>query len=175
MRRQFKWASFSLIIIVLFGTMAVTVLTAQRQQVNSSLIELSEDAASKLNAGTAPKNVVLGSVDIGDSLAPFTIVFDKSAHAVAGTGYLDGKLPAVPLGVLTSSNSKEYSAVTWQPQGSLRFALITTSANKYYVVSGRSLRIADHSSSITDQITVLGCAASLLILAASYWVCRSKK
>ena len=90
---------------------------------------------------------------------------------MAGNGYLNGSLPRVPIGVLSSARGKEYSPVTWQPQGSLRFASVSVSEGDYYVLSAQSLRIVEHDENLTYEITALGCIASLAILGLLY-LCR---
>jgi hypothetical protein len=160
--------------IIVFGTVGVTVLTAQRQQVNAPLVALSEDTAAQLNSGTAPQHASVGSVDMNQSLVPFVVIYTKSGQPVAGSGHLNGQMPSIPIGVLRASRYKDYSSVTWQPQGSLRFASVTVAANDYYVLSGQSLQVADRSSGMTRQITALGCILSLVVIAAAYGLTRPK-
>lgn len=174
MYRKLTWLGFATIIVIFFGTTGVALMTAQRQQVNAPLVARSEQLASQLNDGTSPKAAVSGSVAMDSSLEAFSIIYAQNGQPIAGSGELNGRLPSIPMGVLTASRGKEYSLVTWQPQGTLRFATAVVAAQHDYVLTGQSLRFADRSSQATRQITGLGCAAALIVLAAIYYLARKK-
>jgi hypothetical protein len=152
------------IISIIFGTIYVVVQQSQRRDANYPQIQMSEDTATLLNSGLAPSALTPGSVDIRNSLKPFTVIYDKSGKPVAGNGYLDNKLPAIPIGVLTASNNKDYSYVSWQPDTNVRVASVTVASNKYYVVSGRSLREIEKNEDATFQLTFVGWALALIVL-----------
>jgi hypothetical protein len=164
MKRLFPWLMIVGLLVVMFGTMYVAVQQSQRSDANSPQIQLAEDAATALNLGDSPAAVIGSTVDMSKSLAPFMIVFDKSGKAVAGSGYLDGTVPKVPVGVLTASKGKDYHAVTWQPQPGVRIAAVTVSAKNYYVLSGRSLTEVEKNETRTLQISLLGGVVALMLL-----------
>lgn len=171
MKRYIPWLAAAAIIIVISGTIYATVQQAQRSAANTPQIQLAEDTAVLLNHGAEPKNIVLGSVDMRASLAPFTVIYDKAGHVVKGSGFLDQKVPEVPIGILKAAEGHEYNAVTWQPEENVRIATVTVAANQYYVMSGRSLREVEKNEDATLRLTLFGGVFSILILAVSCFIC----
>jgi hypothetical protein len=165
MKRLIPWFGIAVILVVIFGTMYVILQQFERSDANSPQIQLAEDTAAMLNQGTHPMGAVGGYTNISTSLASFIIIYDKSGRVVAGSGYLNGVIPAAPIGVLLGANSSEYHAVTWQPQAGTRIAAVSVAANKYYVLSGRSLRLVEAQEDRTLQLAMVGCIISLLFLA----------
>lgn len=72
-------------------------------------------------------------------MSPFLIIYDQQGEAVAGSGYLAGQVPKVPIGVLNASNKKIHT-VTWQPREDVRIASVTEKSGNFYVLGGRSLK-----------------------------------
>ena len=79
------WLGAGAILVVIFGTIYTVAHQAQRQDANYPQIQIAEDAAAALNRGVKPAALVSGKVDLGASLAPFTIIYDKSGRIVAGS------------------------------------------------------------------------------------------
>ena len=153
-----------LILIIIFGTMYGVVQQAQRQAANYPQIQIAEDTAAALNQGAKPAALTSGNVSLNTSLAAFAIIYDKSGHVVGGSGYLNGRVPTVPYGVLRAANDKAYHFVTWQPQAGVRIAAVTVAADNYYVLSGRSLKEVEASENITFQIAFIGGVTALVVL-----------
>lgn len=164
MKKLFPWLVSSAILVVVFGTLYATVQQAQRTAANDPQIQLAEDTAVQIKRGDPPVTLV-EKVDIGKSLAPFVAIYDAKGHPMLSSGRLDGKLPAVPIGVLQAARGHEYHAVTWQPKDGVRIAAVTVAAGKdYYVLSGRSLREVEKNESKTLLITVAGGLAAMVLL-----------
>ena len=52
---------------------------------NEPQVQLAQDTAARLSAGEAPASVVpAGTLDVGRSLAPFTILYDDSGQGAGG-------------------------------------------------------------------------------------------
>lgn len=168
MRRFIPWLGAFALIVLVFGTLYGTVQQAQRSSANSPQIQLAEDTAAALNSGTAPAELIAGHVNMAKSLAPFVIIYDKSGKVVSGSGYLNGSVPRAPYGVLTAANGVDFHTVTWQPQANVRIAAVTTSADKYYVLSGRSLREVESNESKTFMIAAIGALLSTVVLVSVY-------
>ncbi|HVX58797.1 MAG TPA: hypothetical protein VG964_03640 [Candidatus Saccharimonadales bacterium] len=168
MKKNFKWFAAAVILFLIFGFTFLTVQQAQRNDANSPQIQMAEDAAAALNTGTKPSDLTRGHVDMAASLAPFTIIYNKTGAVVSGSGYLNGSIPTPPLGVLTASTGKEYSFVSWQPQGDVRIAAVTTTAKNYYVLSGRSLKEVEKNENKTFWFAFMGGVLSELVLAAAF-------
>lgn len=168
MKKLIPWLGASLVVVITFGTIYAAVQQAQRRGANYPQIQIAEDAAAALDKGVQPAKLVNGRVDMVRSLAPFTIIYDKSGKAVVGSGYLHGKTPAIPIGVLTAAKGKDYSFVTWQPAAGVRIAAVSVAARDYYVLSGRSLKEVERNENQTMQLTLLGGIASMLTLVVSF-------
>lgn len=156
------------ILVVVFGTMYAMVQQAQRRDANYPQIQLAEDQAAQLgevNGPTAASS--LSPVDMKASLAPFVIVYDKNGHVVSGSGYINGKVPEAPLGMLKAAKGEEYHAVTWQPANGVRIASVTVAAKDYYVLSGRSLKEVEKNENHTLQIAFVGGILSLVLVMAA--------
>ena len=164
MRKLIKPFVAVAVILVIFGTIYIVVQQQLRMVANDPQIQLAEDGAALLASGTGPGSIATGNVIIGKSLAPFVIVYDKSGHVVAGNGYLDGRVPTIPFGVLQAANNKQYNAVTWQPQDGIRIATVNVKAGDYYVLSGRSLAEVEAREQSALQGTMAGLLGALLII-----------
>ena len=153
------------ILIIIFGTIYAAVQQSQRSDANYPQIQIAEDQAAQIkNAYDSQAASSLSPVDMRSSLAPFTIIYNKTGQVVSGSGYLDGKVPQVPLGVLADAQGKTYNAVTWQPQKGVRIAAVVVAAKDYYVLSGRSLAEVEKNEDHTLQVTLIGGVLSLLLL-----------
>jgi hypothetical protein len=172
MKKQFPWFGAAVVLIIIFGTMYGVVQQAQRHAANSPQIQIAEDTAAALNKGTKPAALAAGKVSLNASLAPFTIIYDKSGRIVAGNGYLDGRVPSVPYGVLRAANNQAYHFVTWQPQDGVRIAAVTVVADNYYALSGRSLKEVEANENVTFQFVLLGGIASLVVIGTSWALSR---
>ena len=156
MRRLISFFGTIAILIVIFGTMYAVTQRMLRTDANTPQIQLAEDTAANLNANIAPATMTHEKVDIAKSLAPFVNIYDQSGKIIAGSGYLDGTLIAPPKGVLTASDTAAYHAVTWQPRPDTRIAAVTVHSDKYYVLSGRSLKEVEKNEDYTLFLTLAG-------------------
>lgn len=164
MRRNVVWLAAAAIIVIVFGTIYGAVQHEQRAAADDPQIQLAEDAAAKLDRGEQPFNLITGHIDMASSLLPYTIVYDKTGKAVAGSGYLDGQLGQPPVGILKAANNNPYHTVSWQPRSGVRVAAVTVAAKGYYVLAGRSLTEIEKNESQTFLIASLGAALSLVVL-----------
>lgn len=163
MKKHLSWYLSVLLLVIIFGTLYVVVQQAQRSAANWPQIQIARDLAAELDvAPLMPESD--SKVNINSSLAPFTVIYDKKGKPVGGSGRLDGKLPAVPIGVLTSAVGHDYSAITWEPKDGVRVAAVSVSAKNYYVVSGRSLKEVEKNESQTSTLSAIGLLTSLVVL-----------
>lgn len=173
MKQTTPWITAALILVVLFGTIYAVVQQSQRLDANEPQIQLAEDVASSLNGGTQPSLLVNGAVNMRQSSAPFIIIYTRSGIVAAGSGFLDGKIPIIPIGVLRAANNKPYHFVTWQPANDVRIAAVSVSANNYYVLSGRLLTEVEKDEVHTFQLSSFGCLLALSLLTGGYYVNRT--
>lgn len=115
-----------------------------RLNANQTQIQLAEDAATDIVRGVAPQQVLpKQNVDMAASLAPFMIVYDDQGHILASSVELDGNVPALPSGVLTSAREQKEDNVTWQPKPGVRasVSIVRYVGDKPgFVLAGKSLR-----------------------------------
>ncbi|MEK7059724.1 MAG: hypothetical protein AAB971_03135 [Patescibacteria group bacterium] len=173
MRRLFPWLAVLTILVIAFGTIYAVTQQAQRRDANYPQIQLAQDTAAALNRGDVPLVLVHDSIDMAKSLAPFTIIYNKSGKVVIGSGYLNGKIPQVPIGVLDAANGKPYHAITWQPETKVRIAAVAVAAKDYYVLSGRSLTEVEKNKAHTLQLTLIGGLISVMLFAVVFILSNS--
>ena len=163
--------------MLIFGTIEGVGQQIQRNDANMPQIQQAEDAANQLNTFNQI-SALAGSpqpVNMATSLAPFIIVYNKQGMPLYGTGYLNGKLADAPLGILQNSKGEDYYSITWQPQDNVRIAAVTTTANNYYVLSGRNLKEVEANEQETLQISFLGGVLSLIAIAFIWYTRRLSK
>ena len=175
MKKNIKPLSALLILIVIFGTIYAVSQQMLRDNADYPQIQISVDSANKLNQGILPKSLTTGYINLNYSLAPFTIIYNKLGQVVSGNGYINGHIPRVPLGVLSDSNNSYYHRVTWQPNSNLRIAAVIASANKYYVLSGRSLKIVEENENHTLLLSFIGGIISAIILLCASIISKHNK
>lgn len=175
MKHFYSWVAAALIIVVIFGSMYGVTQQAQRSVANDPQIQLAEDSATLLNQGIRPTMLTQETTNMAKSLAPFVNIYDKNGHSVSSSGLLDGKTPTPPSGFFSSANGRDYFAETWEPQTGVRVAAVVVSANKYYVVSGRSLTQVEVNENRTMQIAAAGGVVSLVLLGLMYLAVERKK
>ena len=128
--------------------------------------QLAEDGARALDAGAEPTPVVgPGQVPLESSLAPFVAIYDGQGTLLASSGSLDGKPPAVPVGVLRSAQTTGRGAVTWQPREGVRVALVVLPWHGGTIAAGRSLRVIETRIDAIGALMALGWVAAVAIVA----------
>jgi len=152
----------------LSGLVHVVVQQDLRSGANNPQQQLAEDAAAQLDKGAAPSSVVSGpTVDLGASLAPFTVVYGPTGTVLATNGQLDRQPPMIPAGVLESAHASGIDKVTWQPQPGVRIATVSVPWSGGTVTAGRSLRVVEEQESALELLVGAGWLATLAALAAS--------
>jgi hypothetical protein len=162
----------------------VAVQQNYRMNANDPQIEMAQNAVLALKKGQTPDSIIPGNqVDLAASLSPFMIIYDSAGKAVASSGVLNGQIPAVPMGVLTSALKSGENRVTWEPQPDVRIAAVvdsySISGSEGYVLAGRSLKeVEARISNLTLMLTITWlCAlvASLIaIIFAEYFLLHPK-
>jgi hypothetical protein len=171
MKRYAPLVAVGLVLVIVFGTIYTTQQQTERENANWPQIQQAEDGAVLLNKNQPPRMFSGTYVDIGKSLATFTNVYDLNGNPVTGSGYLDNSLATVPKGILTEASGHDYHAVTWEPASGIRIAAVTVKADKYYVLSGRSLTEVEKNESKSLIFSVLGGLLSLAV-AATYFAVK---
>jgi hypothetical protein len=174
MQSMKQYVPFGIVVVILtilFGTAYGIGQQILRLSANDPQIQLAHEIASQLNQGAVAEDVVGAyKVNLAQSLASFVVIYDKNGNPVAGTGYLDGARPKVPMGELKAADSQSDNRVTWQPKDNVRIASVTVAAKNYYVLAGRSLREVENREQKIFRITLGGWAATLLVTIVAFIV-----
>ncbi len=157
---------------ILIGFSYVGLQQNYRMNANDPQVQMSYEMAEQLAKGVDTR-VVIGTniVDLSKSISPFAIVFDESGKAYASSALVDGKIPAVPLGVIENAKKTGENRLTWQPKKGIREAIIVKKfdgKNKGFVLVGRSL------SEVEKRIDMLGLYAAFAWLASVVVILASK-
>ena len=152
--------------IALCGLVYLAVQQDMRSGADDPQQQLAEDAAVRLDGGSAPSTIVGPTrIDVARSLAPFIVVYDATGTVVATDGTLDGGPPILPVGVLKSATEAGRDAVTWQPREGVRVATITFPWKGGTVTSGRSLRLVEERERALE-LEVAGALVTILVALA---------
>jgi hypothetical protein len=155
------------ILTLLGGGAAFTIDQMMRSGANQPQIDMCDWYAGELTAGESPADVIPpGYVDLERSLQPFVVFYDDHGQPVAGTGYLDQKLPTPPAGVFDYVRSNGLEKVTWQPQRGVRLASVVrrvNGKNPGFLLAARSLRLVEEQKS-TLWWMALGIWVAVMIL-----------
>ncbi len=162
------WLPIATVSTVFAFMMYGTVQQALRSSANDPQLQMAEDAAASIAGGAAPDSVVTGSpVDIANSLAPFTIVFDRRGAVQASTAELDGHTPVPPQGVLDAATASGVDTITWQPRDGVRAAIVVvpygSGTDGGTVLVGRSLRAVEDREDRTLLLSGLAWIAALIV------------
>src|SRR5690242_1389632 len=116
------WLPLAVVITGLCGLVYGVSQQVLRLDANDPQIQVAEDTASRLSAGVPLASVLTsGTLDVGQSLGLFTIVYDEQGQVLAATGLLNGQPPAMPSGVFDSVRQKGEDRISWQPQPAARY------------------------------------------------------
>jgi hypothetical protein len=164
----------AVLVTVILGTTYTLVQQYGRSSANDQPTMLAESIAAEMKDASAQTTLPLGKLNVATSLQPFIVIYNKSYKPVAGTGYLNGKLPSVDKGVLQHATAGHSNAVTWQPQKDVRIAAVVVKQGDYYVLGGQSLRLTEARDSHILRLAALGWVAAMVCLGAGYWMLNKR-
>ncbi len=174
-KNHYHLLSVAVVTTLLFGTVFGAGQQVLRMSANDPQVQIAEDTVRQLDNGAQPDSVTNATkVDVGSSLAPFVMIYDKAGNQLATSGQLNGKAPKIPTGVLFHTRENTDRAVTWQPASELRFASVTAAGKNYYVVSARSLREVEQRETDLAKMVLIGWIAALGALMLAYYAHRAK-
>jgi hypothetical protein len=174
MKKLTPWVGGAVVITIIFGALYATTQHIQRSDADYPQVQLAQDAAAALNQGAQKLSVTQGKVEMTSSLGSFVNVYDQEGAVVAGSGLVDGQVPTPPIGMLKASAHKDYNRVTWAPKSGVRIAAVVVASEKYFVLSGRSLRVVEQDEATTLNIVAAGEVASILVIATCYFIVTKK-
>ena len=146
------WLPFAVVTTAFCGLAYATVQQSQRHDADDPQIQLTEDTAAALDTGASVDVVVpKAQVEMSSSLAPFIVIYDNNGKPIAGSGLLNGEMPAYPIGALDVAKQSGENRVTWQPDANTRIASVVVPYNNGFVMAGRSLREVEKRESQTEM------------------------
>ena len=154
---------------LVFGTIYAVGQQVLRQSANDPQIQLAEDIAHLLDGTAKPSDLASTSrIDMAASLAPFLVVTDSKGAVLETTGQLDGRDPAIPLGVFDSAKKMGQDRVTWQPRKGVRIALVVVPYKDGYVAVGRSLREVEKREDLVLKLAGSAWGALVILSCIGY-------
>ena len=181
------WVYGAAIVTALTGMLYLAVQQNYRQNGNDPQMQLAEDAAAKIEAGTQIDQVIpTTKVDITNSLSPWLAFYNNAGAPLLSQGELNGAPPTFPQGLLDSStwrlpesfigsNGHKEVYVTWQASDGTRDALVIVQVHspngQGYVVAGRNMReIESRVVKLTFEMSI-GWAATIFSLLVLSFLC----
>jgi len=148
-----------MIITVLCGLIYVTVQQLHRTGANDPQLQIALDLKNAIETDRSTAKWMPGdSIEISKSLSVFKTFYNKNGEAVQSTGFLDGQLPKIPKTVLDFTKRNRENVITWQPQRSIRLAMVIESVKSPsigFVAVGRSLKeVEKRESTLVTMVLV---------------------
>lgn len=182
------WLPLAVAVTGVFGFAYLATQQNYRQSANDPQIQMAEDAASALQAGAAPEEIVPHGpslIDATHSLAPWMDVYDASGNLLETNGVLDvdeahSSLPKSLFDTKTWSPRKTWTApsgpethVTWEPRSDVRQAVVlvqyTGPDGVGYVAVGRSLRVVEDRIVNLTELAALVWSITLGVVFVVIW------
>jgi len=157
-----RWVPIAVGITLLAALVYTAAQQVLRHSANDPQIQVAEDTASLLSGGRPPHEVVpTTTVNIAQSLALYTIVFDETGQPVAASAVLNCQTPTPPSGVFDYVRQHGEERFSWQPAEGVRSAAVMIhyagATRSGFVPAGRSLREVEKRE------------GQLLILVGLFW------
>ncbi len=173
-----SWLPIALLATLFSLLVYGTVQQDMRQGANDPQIEIAEDAATALAAGAKYQTNLPQEVAIGQSLAPYAIIYDDKSVPVSGTGKLHNTLPTPPAGVFAFARAHGENRLTWQPEPTIREAIVVkyfTGTRSGFVLAGRSLRETEIRVAQLSRNVLIGWLVTLVVMLGVIAFVTSKK
>lgn len=147
------------------GLVYAAVQQDYRSSANDPQLQIATDDALRLDAGASPSRVARGSpVDLARSLGTHVSVYSRSGRILASTARLDGTIPTVPAGALSSARRQGQNTITWQPRSGVRAAAVIVPWQGGTVLVGRSLAPTENRENDLMQVVAILWILGLLVL-----------
>ncbi len=163
------WLPFAAMIVIFSGLVYGAAQQNYRQSANDPQIQIAEDVASAISAGTTAPDAIVPpnpTTDMSPSLATFLIVYSATGTPIGSSVELDGKIPSLPAGVTDSTLLHGEDRFTWQPQPGVRIAAVVTHYTGQvsgFVLAGRSIREVELREKQLEIMTGIAALAALIV------------
>lgn len=170
------WALLVAAVTLIAAVVEIAGQQAMRQGADHPQVEMARQAASQLNAGARPADVVgTGRADIATSLQPWLTVTDQHGVPLASSGVLGGLPPIPPSGVFDFVRAHGEDRISWQPAAGVRSAIAIDSYRGGFIVAGRSLRVVEDGESALLGWVVISWIAAMVVLGAGATVLQRRR
>jgi hypothetical protein len=174
MRQAIKtWLPFAIVLTLAVAAAYSIGHNVYRQSLNDPQVQLAEDWAAQIEAGTDVSRLSLGPfIDPTKSLAPFGIVYNQDG-SIANSSAAAPSTMAQPDGVFASVDAaiNKEARFTWQPPSGARFAAVIkkaqTSDKTYYVLAARNMREVELRDNTLLLLCFIGWLVGQIVLVAS--------
>jgi hypothetical protein len=160
----------AIITTVILLAVYISVQQSYRSAANNPQIQMAKDISIALaNGKSINKFIPADTIDIAQSLSPFTEIFDHNGKPVQSTGYLNESFPQPPAGVFEFTKANNEDILTWQPQPAARMAMVfekVNAGNIGFIAVGRSLKeteVRESNLVKTLGLTWVACIGVLLV------------
>ncbi len=171
-----------MIVTVLCGLIYVTVQQSHRTGANDPQLQIALDLKNAIETDhSIVKWMPDDTIEISKSLSVFKTFYSKKGEPVQSTGFLDGQLPRIPKTVLDYTERNQENVITWQPQRSIRLAMVIESVKSPsigFVAVGRSLKeVEKRESALVTMVVVawLVCVGVILLHFLLYYFTNINK
>jgi len=159
----------TIIITIILLIVYASVQQVHRSSANDPQIQIARDLSYQLSKGKPIDHLMpMDTIDIAQSLAVFTEVFDKRGNPLQTTGYLNGRMPQPQPGIWKFTNANNEDALTWQPQSNVRMAMVfekIMAPGEGFVAVGRSLKETEmREGNLVKMVSMAWIACSMILL-----------
>jgi hypothetical protein len=161
-----SWLPLATGITLVFFAIYGAVQQNYRSSADDPQVQIARDTANSLAQQANPLNLIPPTpVDIADSLATFTMLYDVQDHLLGTNALLDDQAPEVPNGVIDTARENGENRVSWQPKPGVRSAIVAVASpgpDGGVVIVGRSLREVEKREQNLGVSLMVGWAVTLL-------------
>lgn len=170
------------IITIIIGLIYASVQQNFRSNANDPQIQVGHDMKRKMENNKDNRSVFMDTIDLQQSLAVFVETYDQKGDPIQSSGFLNGRMPMLPRGVLDFVDTYGEDWITWQPRPDVRLATGILKVNAppvNYLVVGRSLREVESRISRLIKMVLVSWALCMAIVLMSglfqYYFGQKKK
>lgn len=159
---------------IIMALIYVAVQQNYRMNANDPQVQLARDLADRLEHNRPTTSLEpADTVELSKSMAIFTAYYNANQQPVASTGYIEGAVPKLPVGVLDYAKNHNENWITWQPRKDIRLATVVkyiTSSALAYVVVGRSLKeVEQREADLVKMIMICWMLCFAIIVGTFGW------
>ena len=141
-----------------------------RSSANDPQLQIARDLSAAISSGKSKNNLFQhDTIDLSQSLAVFTEIFDKNGNPLQSSGFLNGTLPKPPAGIFKYADANVEDVLTWQPENDVRMAMVFEKINapaEGFVAAGRSLKETEvRESNLLKMVAIVWFACIAILLA----------